>query len=380
MNDALAIDGGSPVRATPFAPYEAPAPAEDADPLKAIERELAAFCGDERVAIACADGESAFALALEAAGLEQGEVVVPSLHGEAAAQAVLMAGLAAVPGAVDPETVNLSARGFARAMGETTRGMVVSHAFGHPASMEELLRLAESEGRALVEDISEVLGGAHRGKPVGGLGAAATLAFGDGHLLTGGGRPGGVVLVEAAQEEHLRAGRSQHGGEPDEDAIRIALAELRAAQTSLQTRRAAAWQLTERLRGVRGLAKMPHGRWVMHGYDRYVVRLHSMLWQRGAAETVDALRAEGVPCDLALGPSLHRDGPVCAVLGEADARLADEHFASTSGLPGELISIALTFQTSAEVDDVAQALRKVAAASTREAGAASRGAGPAGTR
>jgi hypothetical protein len=171
----------------------------------------------------------------------------------------------------------------------------------------------------------------------------------------------------------VRAGRAQHGGEPDEDAVRVALAELRGAQASLQTRRAAAWQLTERLRGVRGLAKMPHGRWVMHGYDRYVVRLHSMLWQRGVAETVDALRAEGVPCDLALGPSLHLDGPVCALLGEADIRLADEHFASTAGLPGELIAIELTFRTSAEVDEVAQALRKVAAASTRDAGVGSTG-------
>ncbi|MEE8337411.1 MAG: DegT/DnrJ/EryC1/StrS family aminotransferase [Dehalococcoidia bacterium] len=368
MSDTLAIEGGSPVRSSPFPPYEAPAPAGDADVIEAFERALAVFCGGERVAIVCADGPSAFALAFEAAGFDGGEVVAPSLHGEAAARALLAAGLAAVPGAVDPETVNLSSRGFARAMGEGTRGMVVTHAFGHPATMEELLRLAENDGQAIVEDLSEALGGAYRGRPVGVFGAAAALTFGPGHLLTGGEGSGGAVLVDAAQEARVRATRTQHGGEPDEATVRVALAELRQAQTSLQARRAAAWQLTEQLRGMRGLAKMPHGRWVMHGYDRYVVRLRSMLWQRGAPETVDALRAEGVSCELALGPSLHLDAEVRASLGEDDARLADEHFAATSELPGELIAIPLTFQTSAEVDDVAEALRKVADANTQQAG------------
>ena len=234
------------------------------------------------------------------------------------------------------------------------------HAFGHPAAMPELLRAAQREDVAIIEDVTEALGGAYRGAPAGSFGAAAVLGFGAEHLLTGGGADGGgggAVLVEPAAAERVRAARSA----PEEQTLRIALAELRAAEGSLQRRREAAWQLTEQLRGVRSLAKMAHGRWVRHGYDRYVVRLRSQLWKRSTADTIAALTAEGIPCAVAVGPSLHRDAALRARLGDDDERLLDRDFAASSQLPGELIAIPLAgIDASRDVDDIAAALRKIA--------------------
>jgi hypothetical protein len=119
---------------------------------------------------------------------------------------------------------------------------------------------------------------------------------------------------------------------------------------------------------------MRHGRWVRHGYDRYVVRLRSILWKRSLADTVEALRAEGIPCATALEPSLHGDVDVRAVLGEDDARLSEQHFAAASQLPGELIAIPLGAATTTDMSDVGAALRKVAAASTPGDGAEREGA------
>ncbi|HJM75551.1 MAG TPA: DegT/DnrJ/EryC1/StrS family aminotransferase [Dehalococcoidia bacterium] len=371
MSAKLAVDGGSPVRAEPFPRYVVPPPADDPDPLAAFEGELTQFVGGGRIAVASASLVEAYALAFEAIGLDDGEVVVPTLHGDPATEAVKAAGMTPVPGDIDPETVSLSPRGLARALGEATRAAVVVHAFGHPATMPELLGLAERGEVAIIEDVTEALGGEHRGEPVGSFGTAAVLGFGREHVLTGGeGAAGGAVLLEDAGAERARAVRSV----PEEQSLRIALAELRAITASLQRRREAAWQLTEQLRGIRALAKMAHGRWVRHGYDRYVVRLRSQLWKRTAADTVAALTAEGITCEVAIGPSLHRDAKVRATMGEDDERLLDRDFAASSPLPGELIAIPLAgIEASSDVDHVAEALRKIADADAEAAERANAG-------
>ncbi len=378
MSARLAIDGGSAVRSAPFPKAGQPAPAADQRPVEAFERELAAFLDGERVVVACASHASALSLAFRVAGLEDCEAVVPALHAGAVARTLLAAKLRPAPAEVDPETANLAARGLARAVGDETRGLVVTHAFGHPAAMRDLLRLAERSDLTVIEDITAALGGAYAGSSAGTLGSVASLGFGAGHLLTGGaGEASGAVIVAGEEEAaRVREWRAAAAAEPAEASVRVALAELRDAEQALQVRREAAWHLTERLRGCRGLVAMPHGRWIRHGYDRYVVRLRSMLWRRPIEETVAALRAEGMLCALAMWPSLHRDREVRAALGEDDARLSDEHFVAASLLPRELLAIPLSgVETSADMDDVAEALLKIAQASTDELGARPGGAG-----
>ncbi len=364
VSEPLAVDGGSAVRSAPFPAQEAPAPAEDGRPLEAFESELAAFVGGERVAIACASHADALRLAFRATALEDCEVVVPALRAEPVARALLAAGLVPVPAEVDPETANLAVTGLARATGERTRAVVVTHAFGHPAAMPELTALAGSGELAVIEDMSDALGASHRRVAAGGLGRVAALGFGAAHLLTGGeGGEGGAVIVDTEAAAEVRRWRDAAGGEPAEASLRVALSELRGAKEALTVRREAAWHLTYELRGVRGLAVMRHGRWIRHGYDRYVVRLRSMLWQRSLEETVEALRAEGIPCAPALGSSLHGDAAVRAALGEDDPRLGEQHFAAASQLPAALIAIPLGAATTTDMNAVAGALRKVAAAS-----------------
>ena len=371
----LAIDGGSPVRSAPFPAQEAPSPAGDDRGLEAFERELAEFVGGERVAIACASHADALRLAFRAAALEDCEVVVPALGAEPVARALLANGLLPVPGEVDPETANLAPQGLTTASGERPRGVVVTHAFGHPAAMADITALAGRGNLAVIEDISDALGASHGGVAAGALGRVAALGFGPGHLLTGGDDgEGGAVLVDAEAAGEVRGWRDAGGAEPAAASLSVALSELRGAAEALTLRREVAWHLTYELRGVRGLATMRHGRWIRHGYDRYVVRLRSMLWQRSLDDTVEALRAEGVPCAPALGSSLHGDAAVRAGLGEDDPRLHEEHFAAASQLPAALLAIPLGAATTTDMNDVAEALRKVAAASTRGDGAEKAGA------
>ena len=368
MSDALAIDGGSPVRDTAFPQYVAPAPADDAEPIEAFEAELTTAYAGQRIAIACGSRLEALALAIAAVRITEGEIVVPTLRGDTAAEAVISAGLTAVPGDVDPEAVNLSARGFARAKSETTKGVIVTHAFGHATTMTDIVRLTENESVAIIEDISESLGASFAGNPVGGLGHAAALGFGDGHILAGcSGAAGGVVLVGEAAADEVRAARDSQASALHPDAFAVALSELRESDHSLQLRRDAAWQLTEQLRRIRGVQKMSHGRWIRHGYDSYVIRLRSMLWHRSVADTVTALQAEGIPCQQALATSLHRDPRIRQSLGDGDTRLTDRNFTTTAKLPEELIAIPLAgVDHPSDVADIVAALRKIEAANEAE--------------
>ena len=363
----LAIEGGPPVRSTRFPLEEPPPPAEDDDPIAALERELASYLDGERVAVACASHAEALSLAIRAAGLEEGEVVVPSLHAEPAARALLATALRPVPAEVDHETANLAPSGLAQAVGPQTRAVVVTHAFGHPAPMPELLRLAEHHDLAVIEDISGALGASHGDRRVGNIGHVAALGFGPTHLLTGGGEGGVVIVPDEAAADRVRGWRAEIDAGPSEGTMRVALAELRRAEEQLQIRRETAWHLTYELRGLRPLAPMSHGRWIRHGYDGYVCRIRPVLWRRPVAETVAALRAEGIPCALAAGPPLHEDDEVRAALGADDPRIAGDRLAAASSLPHELLAIPLSAAaTTRDMNDVAEALRKVALASTHE--------------
>lgn len=359
----------APVRTSPFPVEARPDPASDRDPITAFEAELAAFLGGAPRVIACDGHETALELglrlALQGHDPAEIEVVMPTLGAERAARVAMRLGARVVPADVEQDTGNLASRALATAIGPRTRAVVVTHLFGHPATMPELLRLAEHHGLVVVEDMSEALGAAHSGTPVGAAGAIAVIGGGVGHLVTSEGV--GAVLVPTAEAETLvRGWRDAEGRAPEEEAVRLALTELRGAQEALHVRSQAAWHLTYELRAVRGVSPMFHSRRVRHGYDRYVVRLRSVLWHRSVEESAAALSAEGVPAVVASGPALHEDVDVRARLGD-DPRLEAARFNVAAQLAAELVALPLNAAlTSRDMEDIAEAIRKVEAAIERD--------------
>jgi len=354
----LAIEGGTPVRTAPWPALAEATPATDADPAAAFEAELAGRLGlPASTVIMCADAAEAYRTALSiAAPGERNEVIVPSLLGREAADAARSLGWIVVPGEVDADSAALSVRGLARAMGERTTLAVVHQAFGHPAVMAELARLSAERGVSLVEDISGALGASFRGVEVGRIGASAVLIGRPGDPIS---RGACVIVPDEGVADRLRASV----GTPDEEAVRVALSELRRLDETLQHRRQLAWELTFRLRGLRGVTALPHNRWVRHAYSRYVVRIRHLVWKRSLEGTLAALRAEGIPCEAACDSPLHLDADVLAPLS-GDVRVGEDVFAIAARLPGELLAIPLAGDlTSKDMDHVADALRKIEAGS-----------------
>lgn len=300
----LAIDGGEPARLGTWPEPTSVAPATDADPVCALEAEFAAGLGlDASTVIALASGAEARRWALQVAVAGRHEVVLPALGATSWVAAVEAAGLTVVPAEGDADTAAISARGFSTVATPETAAVVVAYPFGHAPVLETVLPVARERACTLIEECSEAVGASYRGAPAGSIGRAAVFALGAPHLLSGGievGGDGGALLV--LRDETLAA-RVRAEGVPIAEAVaRVALAEWRGSEDALRARRELAWELTFNLRGMRGVASMSHGRWIHHGYDRYVFRLRSMLWKRSLEETLAALQAEGCRSKRRWGP------------------------------------------------------------------------------
>lgn len=367
--EALAIDGGGPTRSTPFPARQIPEPASDDNPIETLEREFAAYVGLEpSAAIAVADYQSACTLALAALGIDTspgGEVVVPALRATRLASVLRNAGLTLVPAEVESDTANLGTRGLARAIGDNTRLVASVHAFGHPITANDVGRVIDQHNIPLLEDASTGIGASYRFRPTGTLGAAAIFEFAEPHLITAGGHGGAMLILQ--DSDQAATALTQRDADPtpiDDTATRIALSELRGAADELAVRRQLAWELTFDLRARKGVSGMAHSRWVMHAYDSYVARIRGLLWKRPLDDTIAALIAEGIPCEVAFDPSLHSDPDVVAALGD-DPRLDEAGFPVASRLPNEAIALPLHgAMTDREISDIAHALEKLEAAST----------------
>ena len=353
----LAIDGGPPVRATPW-PVDPPAaPASDPDPRGVIAREVAAHLHvDAGRVVLFPDRASVLAAALAVAVRGGDELVLPAIGAHAWAAAAIAAGLRPVPAEVDGETGTLSPNALSRSLSPATGGIVAAAVFGHPAALTELARVSEPPDIPLIEDASVALGASEHGHAAGTAGAVGVMRLGP---RGAGDTPFALVAPDSSE----LLGR---GGDAvvSEEAARHGLGWLRAEPAALAVRRQLAWELTFGVRGIRGIARMHHGRYVRHAYGAYVVRLRRLVWKRSLDDTLAALAAEGIPCTAAFAHhSLHADDAVRAALGDGDARLAVDHFPAAERLPDEWFAISLpSAGRQREVDDIVTALRKLEAA------------------
>ena len=186
-----------------------------------FETDLAAYTGAKH-AVAVVNGTAALHVALQLAGVRQGdEVLIPALTFVASANAITYCG--ATPHFADSEerTLGLDPKALReylhgiteirseqcvhRATGRVIRALVPMHTFGHPVDIEGLLAVARDFHLALVEDAAESLGSTIHGRHTGTFGLMGTLSFNGNKTITTGG--GGAILTNdpevAKHAKHL---------------------------------------------------------------------------------------------------------------------------------------------------------------------------------
>jgi dTDP-4-amino-4,6-dideoxygalactose transaminase len=207
-SSTLAIEGGTPVREQPFAPW----PHFTRDEIKTVESVLESgrvnyWTGEHgrlfekeyaesigaKYGIAVANGTVGLELALHAIGIGHGdEVVVTSRSFVASASCVAMRGAIPVFADVDADSQNLSAETIGRVLSENTRAIIVVHLAGWACDMDSISALAIRHGLKIIEDCAQAHGSTYKGRSVGSMGTINAFSFCQDKILTTAGE-GGLV-------------------------------------------------------------------------------------------------------------------------------------------------------------------------------------------
>ncbi len=147
------------------------------EPVRNLEARFERRFGGQ--AFSYESARSALYAALAALRFKPGdEALLQAFTCVAVPNAVLWAGGTPVYVDMNPQTYNIDLEDLERKITPRSRAVIVQHTFGIPAKVEEVRDLARRHGLFLIEDCAHALGGAHRGRDLGGFGDAAVFSFG----------------------------------------------------------------------------------------------------------------------------------------------------------------------------------------------------------
>jgi perosamine synthetase len=223
-SEALAIDGGKPVRKT-LLPYGRPSIGEDdiqavVDVLRSdwlttgpkveeFEDAFAAWVGAKH-AVSFSSGTGALHGAAFTAALKPGDEAITSpMTFAATANCVLYQGATPIFADVSDDTLNLDPEQVAARINPRTRTILPVDYAGHPADLDAIKELAAKHGLIVIEDASHALGAEYKGRHAGSVADMTVFSFHPvKHLATG---EGGIVTTDRADfAETLRRFRN-HG-------------------------------------------------------------------------------------------------------------------------------------------------------------------------
>ncbi|MHB8584455.1 MAG: DegT/DnrJ/EryC1/StrS family aminotransferase [Thermoplasmatota archaeon] len=270
--------------------------------VRAFE-EAFAKAHDARFAVATANGTLALELALRAMGVERGdEVIVPAFTFVATANIVLALGARPVFADIDPDSFNLDPEEVGRLLTPRTKAIIPVHLYGNPADITRIQ--AAAPGVPILEDAAQAQGARHKGRPIGGLGAASGFSFYPTKNMTTG--EGGMILSNDAAVADLARSAVNHGrgavaalgtydhvrwgtnGRLTDIGAAIGLVQLGKLEAWNATRRANAMHLSE---GLRGHVLTPVERaGDTHVFHQYTIRVPAPKRDRIAAH----LKAHGI--------------------------------------------------------------------------------------
>ncbi|MDQ3702772.1 MAG: DegT/DnrJ/EryC1/StrS family aminotransferase [Chloroflexota bacterium] len=227
----LAIDGGTPVRAT-RPPSDRGAAyigaAEKAAVLDVLESQALFRYGHERLrhrteqfeaklraltgaqyAVGVSSGTAALRVGLAALDVGPGdEVIVPAVTFIASPNAVIAQGAVPVFAEVDA-SFTLDPDALAARIGPRTKAIMPVHLMGTACRMDEVMAIAQRHGLRVLEDCAQASGASYRGRAVGRWGDAGALSFQLSKNITAG---EGGALVTDDPELFNRANKFQDQG------------------------------------------------------------------------------------------------------------------------------------------------------------------------
>ncbi|RLE54017.1 MAG: DegT/DnrJ/EryC1/StrS aminotransferase, partial [Candidatus Methanomethylicota archaeon] len=191
--DKPAIEGGKPVRSEPIVEFpkftekeiEAVVEVLKSGKLTMLvgeftrnfEEEFAKYHGVKH-AIAVSNGTVALHVALRAIGIKPGdEVITTPFTFVASASSILHQNAIPVFADIDRETFNIDPVSIEERITNKTKAIIAVHLCGHPAEMDQIMKIANDHDIMVIEDCAQAIGAEYRGKIVGGIGHVSAFSF-----------------------------------------------------------------------------------------------------------------------------------------------------------------------------------------------------------
>ncbi|MBI4567815.1 MAG: DegT/DnrJ/EryC1/StrS family aminotransferase, partial [Planctomycetes bacterium] len=337
----LAIRGGKPLRARKWPEWPVYDRSEERALLRVLRSrnwggypepntEATAFAAEfarahgARFGICCANGTVTLKVAFRALGLRPGDEYVTTPYTFAAtAVAGLECGLSPVFADVDPETYCLDPKQVEKAITRKTRAIVPVHLACSMADMDAIMEIARRRRLFVVEDCAHAHGGKWREKCAGAIGDFGSFSMQSSKLVTAG--EGGVLLTSDAAlagraHSLVNCGRREPQYGPIEApmigynyritewsaaVLRCQLSRLAKQNAHREKMMAALEAAVADVPGIRPLSRDPRHT-VRHGYQ-FILRYDPARFGGLHRDRfVEALEAEGIPCDGEFYSSLYR--------------------------------------------------------------------------
>ena len=406
-----ALLGGTPVRRQPFPDWPVAGAEEEralvdlvrsgswfrGQNVAAFEKAYAALTG-AKGCLAVANGTSALITSLAALGVGPGdEVIVPPYTFVATVNAVLL--MHALPVFVDTdlETFQIDARKVEAAITPRTRAIIPVHLGGAAADLDTILEVAARRGVPVIEDACQAHLAEWKGRRVGSFGRTGCFSFQASKNLNSG--EGGAVLSndDAIIEDCFRFhnnSRARRGGggfsyrgnganlRMTEFQAALLLAQMTRLEEQASTRDRNGAHLTSLLQQIPGItpARMYEG-CTRNAYHLYMFRYDAAQFAGlPRAAFLKALAAEGVPASGGYSP-LNREPFLEDTLGtrgyqaiypakRLQAWREGNRCPQNDRLCGEAVWLTQTMLLGprGDMDDIAEAIRKIQSHAGRLAG------------
>jgi dTDP-4-amino-4,6-dideoxygalactose transaminase len=299
--------------------------------IEAFEKAFASTVGT-RHAVGVNSGTSGLHLAVIAAGVQEGDLVITTPFSFiASANCILFERATPVFVDIEEKTLNIDPQLVAEAVDHLVRGGPVGQrllppslrhlsfavrppkailpvdAFGQPADYDPIRAVADENDLVIIEDSCEAIGAQYKGRKAGTLGDAAVFAFYPNKQMTTG--EGGVIVTDRedwaalfrslrnqgrdvfdAWLNHTRLGYNYR---MDEMSAALGLSQLERLGKLLDHRARVTRWYDERLAGVDGVT-VPHvaPETTRMSWFVYVVRIAPWI---GRNRMMEALREQGIP-------------------------------------------------------------------------------------
>jgi dTDP-4-amino-4,6-dideoxygalactose transaminase len=254
------------------------------DEVASFETEFSSYVG-AKYGIGVNSGSDALFLALKALGIdENSEVITVSHTFVSTVDGIVRCGAKPVFVDVEPDTYCIDTAKIEEKITERTKAILPVHLYGHPADLDQVLKIATQYDLSIIEDACQAHGAEYKGRKVGSFGDIACFSFYPVKNLGAYGDGGMVTTNESSLAERIKLLRNYGQSRKyyhDVVGINSRLDELQAAMLRVKLLRLDEWNEKRRR-----LAKLynellehtdvvlPFERtYAKHAYHLFVIRL-----------------------------------------------------------------------------------------------------------